>query len=110
MEGDLNFRTYVAPVNTAVTFRSVAAARGESGVVVRWRTASEIDTLGFNVYRQVNGKRVRVNTKLIAASGRGSYSFLDRKAPKGKTVRYGIQAVNADGSRIWYGPTRVSRA
>lgn len=66
--------------------------------------------LGFNVYREVNGTRVRANSKLIAGKGRGLYSFLDRRAPKGKTVRYWIQAVNLDGSRSWHGPARVSQS
>ncbi len=42
--------------------------------------------------------------------GAGSYSFLDRRAPKGTSVRYWIQEVAVDGSRIWYGPARVPRA
>ena len=101
--------TTVQAPGTAATMRSLSASRAApSGHVnVRWRTASELDMLGFNVYREVNGKRTRVNTKLIAGKGRGLYSFLDRKAPKGKSVRYWIQAVNLDGSRSWYGPARV---
>ena len=95
---------------TAATFRSLTAAAGRNGTLVRWRTASEVDMLGFNVYREVNGKRTRVNAKLIAGKGRGLYSFLDRRAPKGKSVRYWIQAVNLDGSRSWYGPARVLRS
>ena len=95
---------------TAVSFRSVAAARTAIGVSVRWQTASEVDMLGFNVYREVNRKRARVNTKLIQSNGRGLYSFVDRKAPKVTSVRYWIQAVNMDGSRSWYGPAPSQRA
>ena len=91
-----------------VTFRFLAAARTSAGVSMRWSTASELELLGFHVYRQVNGKRVRVNRTLIAAKGSGGYTFLDRKAPKGKSVRYWLQVVNLDGSRSWYGPARVS--
>ena len=94
---------------SAVTLRSLVATRSASGVLVRWRTASELDSLGFHVYREVNGKRVRANTRMIAAKGRGSYSFLDRKAPKTKSVRYWVQEVAADGSRSWYGPARVTK-
>jgi len=100
----------IATTTTAATFRSLTASSTSRGVAVAWRTASELDTLGFHVYREVNGKRVRVNSKLIAGKGRGLYSFLDRKAPKGKTVRYWVQAVHLDGSRSWYGPARVLRS
>lgn len=92
------------PSPTAATFRSLEALAARNGVLVRWRTASEIDTLGFHVYRSVTGGRVRLNARLITAKGRGSYSFLDRKAPRVKKVRYWLQVVNVDGSRSWYGP------
>ena len=95
---------------TAVTLRSVTATRAPHGVLVRWRTAAETDVLGFNVYRELNGKRVRINPKPIAAANTSAgrtYSYLDRKSPRGKAVRYWIQGVNADGSRDWYGPARI---
>ena len=77
------------------------------GVLVRWRTASEVGLLGFNLYREVRGKRVKVNRSLIRARGGTSgaaYRFLDRRATRG-SGRYWIQAVNLDGSRSWL--TRV---
>lgn len=101
-------QTGTSPVS-AVRWTGMSARPTKQGVLLRWRTASEIDTLGFNVYREINGKRVRVNARLIAASGRGSYSFLDRKASKAKSVRYWIQIVNADGSRNWHGPATIAR-
>ncbi|MBA3364222.1 MAG: hypothetical protein H0U03_00310 [Actinobacteria bacterium] len=58
----------------------------------------------------MNGKRVRVNAKLIAGKGRGSYSFLDRRAPRRASLRYWIQEVALDGTRSWHGPARVVRA
>ena len=96
---------------TAVTFSSLAAMRSRRGVVVRWRTASEVDTLGFHVYRQAGQRRIRVTDRLIAVHGSpsgGSYGFVDRRAPKRGTLRYWLQAVALDGSRIWHGPVRVT--
>ena len=92
----------------AARFRSLSASATAQGTLVRWRTASEFDVLGFNVYREVNGRRVRVNTQLIAAHNRAagaSYSYLDRSARKG--TRYWVQAVDVDGSRSWFGPARA---
>ena len=94
---------------SAVAFRSASAVRNGHAVVVRWKTASEVDTLGFNVYRQVNGKLVRANKHLILVHG-GSYSFTDRKAPSARNLRYRIQAVHTDGSRSWFGPLAVRAA
>lgn len=96
----------------AATFAGITARRVAKGALVRWRTSAEVDVLGFNVFRQVGQRRVRVNRRLIAASAGiagGSYSYLDRRAPKRKAARYWVQTVDLDGSRSWYGPARVSR-
>jgi hypothetical protein len=90
----------------AARFRWASATRTKQGVLVRWRTASEVDALGFNVYRAVQGKRLRANAHLLPARGASAYSFLDRRAPKATSLRYWIQLVNLDGSRSWYGPAR----
>ena len=92
---------------TAVTLRSADPVRTPRGVLVRWRTASESDTLGFNVYRQRKGDWVRLNHGLIAAAFGGTprgcrYSWLDRRAPSGR-VKYRLQAVGLDGTRSWIG-------
>jgi hypothetical protein len=97
----------------AVTVSSFTARRAHRGVVVRWRTGAEIDTLGFNVYRQRGERRVRLNKRLIPAltTSRGgvrggAYSFVDRRAPK-RAVRYWLQDVDGAGVRTWHGPVRV---
>ena len=64
--------------------------------------------MGYNVYREKAGKRVRVNKRLIAArsSRNGSYVFVDRSARSG---RYWLQAVNLDGSRSFLASARLAR-
>ncbi len=54
-------------------------------MLLKWRTASEAELLGYNVYGQVQGKRVKLNRKLIAAKGTigASYAFRYR-APRGQ--------------------------
>jgi hypothetical protein len=98
-------------IPTAVTLVSLTAARSTPGVLVRWRTGTEADTLGFHIYRERAGKRVRVDRRLIPSKGTVSgarYSFLDRRAPHGK-LTYQLQAVGTDGSRTWYGRASVMR-
>jgi len=112
-----NFDDLLADSPLAVTLTSFKAARSHQGVVVRWRTGSEVDTLGFNVYRQRNGHRVRVNRRLIPAlsvtrggiSG-GAYSYVDRRAPRHASLRYWLQEVDTSGHRTWHGPARVGPA
>ena len=101
-------RGFLGEVPTAVQIRRVTAARSGKNVRLRWRTASEAGTIGFNVFRERAGARIRASQKLIPAGGRvsgGSYSWLDRRP--GKSSRYWLQSVGSDGSKSWYGPVRV---
>jgi uncharacterized protein YkwD len=94
---------------TAVALQRASATRTRAGVLVRWRTASEGQTLGFNVYRVRQGKLVKLNRALIASVFGGTatghaYSWLDRGAPRGSTtLAYRLQAVGLDGTRRWVG-------
>jgi uncharacterized repeat protein (TIGR01451 family) len=101
----------VAP--TAIRLQSFIAGNSNGGVVLEWRTGAELHNLGFNVYRDVNGARVRVNPSLIAGSAlrmRGalakhaatSYSWVDR-APQPGAV-YWLEDVDVHGARTLYGP------
>jgi hypothetical protein len=104
---DVDFEAEVAAVSVA-SFRAV---RAPAGVVIRWRTGTEADELGFNVFREQHGRRVRVNKHLLPAHGgaRGStYSFVDHQAPRTAAIRYWLQDVDVRGSRTWHGPIRVA--
>jgi subtilisin-like proprotein convertase family protein len=97
----------------AATVSSMRATRAQNGVVVRWRTGTEVGTLGFNVFRQQGNRRVRVNRQLIPAIGSVSgkaYAVLDRRAPRHRAVRYWLQDVSTSGARTWHGPVRVAAA
>jgi hypothetical protein len=94
----------------AVTMAGLSARPARDGVLVRWRTGSELDFLGFHVYRSRGQSWRRLTRTLIPARGSvagASYRYLDRRARRGATYRYRIQAVNLDGSRQWFGPVRV---
>jgi len=94
---------------SAATFRSFTASRARAGVLLRWRTGTEVGLVGFNVYRQRGAKRLRLNRALIAARGGvggASYSWLHRRAAKGG--RYWLQTIDADGSWHWYGGIRFT--
>jgi len=66
----------------------VKAIATDKGVLLQWRTGFEIDNLGFNIYRERDGHRKRLNPGIIAGSalivGQGtaldagySYSWFD---------------------------------
>ena len=107
--GDFDvFVTKFSATPTAVALRSFVARRRGSVVLLRWRTGSESDLLGFNVYRG----RIRLNRALIpSGSGAGhSYSHLDRAAPRAVPLGYRLQSVARDGSRSWIGDASVPKS
>jgi hypothetical protein len=93
---------------TAVSVRAISARATRGGVLVRWRTAQEAGLLGFELEREVAGRRTRVTREVVpavfggTAAGR-SYSFLDRSAPVAR-ARYWVVAVHLDGTRTRHGP------
>jgi hypothetical protein len=95
---------------TAASVRSLRSAKTVLGAVIHWRTASETQLAGFNLYRTRNGKLVRLNRALIPALAAGkasgqSYRFADRLGRFGTT--YHLQVVALDGKKTWFGTTTV---
>ncbi|HKP12669.1 MAG TPA: C25 family cysteine peptidase, partial [Blastocatellia bacterium] len=103
---------------TAVKLEECTATGYGDGVYLQWKTGHEVDNLGFNLYRDENGKRTRVNSQLIAGSallaGPGmalqagrSYAWSDGPSLNRK-ARYWLEEVDLNGRSKWYGPVSVS--
>jgi hypothetical protein len=96
---------------TAVTLVSFSAKPSALGVLLRWRTGAEAKLLGFHVYRQSAGKRLRLNRALIPARSSvagAAYRYLDRHVPRRvMRLRYSLEAIGRDGSRRPFGPVNV---
>ena len=109
--GTVYYDDVVIDAPTAVTLSSFTAKRAKSGVRLGWLTGTEVDTIGFHVYRSGGEGWTRVDRRLVPAKGSvagARYSFLDRRVPHGK-LAYRLQAVGTDGSRTWYGRASVPR-
>ncbi|HEV2400268.1 MAG TPA: C25 family cysteine peptidase [Candidatus Sulfotelmatobacter sp.] len=90
---------------------------GARRVVLTWKTGGEAHNLGFNLYREINGTKVRTNPSLIAGSalmmsgalpkhsGR-SYSWIDPSNVAGAT--YWLEDVDTNGARTMHGPISIS--
>jgi hypothetical protein len=112
-----DFDLFLAQVGTepptAVTLTRFAATVRHGRVVIEWETAAEINTLGFDVYRQDprGGERVRVNARLVPASldpaVGGIYRLTDPGARPGGTAVYMLQEIDAGGQTTAYGPFRI---
>ncbi len=88
---------------TAAPLAALTAAPGPHGVTVAWETVSELDTVGFNLYRALEGTAdwTRLNAALIPSAAPGSssghaYTWTDATAIRGRSYRYRLTAVRFD--------------
>ncbi|MEM8993586.1 MAG: C25 family cysteine peptidase [Acidobacteriota bacterium] len=98
------------PPLTQAMIASFDAVRSGADVVVEWRTAGEVKSVGFDLYRQADGGEVRVNDAPLGAHighlQGGVYRFLDDSAPAGP-LTYRLVEREASGVQRAYGPFRI---
>ena len=99
---------------TAIDLVSFGATPQEDGVLLAWETATELNNLGFNVYRSDsrNGPRSKLNDRLIPAQNPGStegstYDFLDTTPAAGQRYYYWLEDIDRVGSVTLHGPAEV---
>jgi MYXO-CTERM domain-containing protein len=95
-------------IHTNVDILSFDATDQCAGTKLAWQTADEIDTLGFNVYRDVGGVRAPLNPTLIpggSLSGGGGHSY-DLVDPGSQDAgrTYLLEQVDFDLTSHWFGP------
>jgi uncharacterized repeat protein (TIGR01451 family) len=103
---------------------------GASRTFLLWKTGGEAHNLGFNIYREQNGGRVRLNSSLIAGSAllmSGSslkhsaktYAWVDStpidstpidSSPASGSGSYWLEDVDINGTRIMHGPVTAESA
>ncbi len=98
---------------TAITLLSFNAKAGENGkVALIWKTATEIDNAGFNIYRarKKDGNYKKVNDLLISANGNATtgadYSYTDTPPAKGKYF-YKLEDVDYNGVGTMHGHAKA---
>jgi hypothetical protein len=92
----------------------VTVAGCAAPVRVEWKTETEMNTAGFNLYRGESPEGpfdVKVNTELIPPSddpltGK-AYTYIDRTAQAGVTYYYQLQEVEKNGQTNAHGPISV---
>ena len=96
---------YVPGSPLPVALSHLHAERVESGVVVEWTTASELENAGFNVLRgqMKKGPFVKVNPTLIPGAGtaseRHTYEWIDTTAMPNVVYYYQIEDVSFSGDQ-----------
>lgn len=94
-------------------FLLLLAGCSNRGATIRWETASEVDTAGFNLYRAASpdGPWKKINDQLIPPSqdpvGGGSYKLVDKSAEPGKRYYYQLEEVELTGSSTRFDPIKL---
>lgn len=96
---------------TAVTLTSFTASEVEGNIVLDWETASEYNTLGFNLYMaaSADGEKVKVNDSLLPSNvAPGSmegatYTYTAGEAVKGEYY-FWLEEVDISAGETIYGP------
>jgi hypothetical protein len=98
---------------TVVELASFTATGNGKQVKVDWVTASEIDNLGFNLYRSTKkgGPYTKLNTSLIpgllsSPTGK-TYTYLDKNVRKAKLYYYKLEDIDLFGKKTIHGPICV---
>ena len=102
----------VLDITVAVFLTSFSTESTNNGIMLSWQTASELNNLGFNVFRldlsavlvqtdEPEGKFIKVNRALIKGAGTDAtpheYQFVDEDVEFGKMYYYYLEDVDFNG-------------
>jgi hypothetical protein len=104
-----------AASTTAVQPTSFAVTQHADRNLIELTTGREVSSLGFNLYREQNGTRFRLNASLLAGTAllAGSttvltaghvHSWWDDPSADSSTASYWVEEVDLHGRRTWHGP------
>jgi uncharacterized repeat protein (TIGR01451 family) len=99
---------------TLIKLRDFTATQDGKKVTLAWQTSFEQDNLGFNVYREISGKRTKVNKSLIAGSALLTkkqdpsagyvYRLKDKVESASAYVQYYLEDIDLAGVHTMHGP------
>ena len=106
-----NEKDYTPASASLISFGGIAR---DGAVQLKWKTGTELNTYGFNVWRRArDGTYRRLNAELVPAQQMGQvvgakYRFRDGAVKAGKTYRYKLELVMSNGQSEWSKVIRVS--
>ncbi|MFY9607365.1 MAG: C25 family cysteine peptidase [Blastocatellia bacterium] len=117
--------TWWAKVNALVPTAAkvnefIAKSFDDGRALLQWRSGYEVDNLGYNVYREVNGERIKINLQIIAGSALvtgpnvaltagKSYSWADQLNQGSISTRYWLEDIDLKGKSSWTGPININQ-
>ena len=104
----------VSEETTAVSLVSFAAQAFDGAVELTWETGSEIDNLGFHLYRAASedGPYGRITAGVIPGLGSSPegarYSYVDSGLMNGVTYYYKLEDIETTGATEFHGPVAAT--
>jgi hypothetical protein len=104
----------LVPSPTVVKLMSFEAVPHDGAVTVEWRTGTELDNLGFHVYRgsSSEGPWTRLTSSLIPGLGSSpvgqAYSWLDSGLTNGVRYYYRLEDVDTASKSTFHGPVSAT--
>jgi hypothetical protein len=101
---------FAVPLPTRVKLQSFTATPGEDSVLLEWQTASELDNLGFHLYRAEGAAGPYRRITPLVVPGLGSspsgarYRYLDSGLPEERTYFYELEDIETTGKTERHGP------
>ncbi len=105
-----SFAFSVPWATTEVRLLSFSASPDDAKVLLEWRTGSELDNLGFHLYRglSADGPWTRLTSSLIPGLGSSplgqAYSWLDSGLTNGVRYYYRLEDVDTASRSTFHGP------
>ncbi|MFZ2360299.1 MAG: cohesin domain-containing protein [Anaerolineae bacterium] len=102
-----------ANVALSVTLASFDATAQVDHVLVSWQTSSEINNMGFNLYRTMNPAGPRIPLQYIPSQAPGSsqgfaYEWIDNDVMSGQTYYYWLEDIDLNGTTTLHGPVSAT--
>jgi parallel beta-helix repeat protein len=100
----------IVAATTVVTLQSFEAVGRDGAIDLRWTTASELDNLGFNVYRgpSSNGPWTKLNATIIPGLGSSAvgqvYTWHDAGLVNGNVYYYRLEDIDTHSVSTFHGP------
>jgi parallel beta-helix repeat protein len=108
------FSNAITAVTTAVTLISFEAVARDGAVELSWRTGSELDNLGFHLYRSVaaSGPYLRITGAVIPGLGSSpsgaTYRYRDEGLENGVEYFYKLEDLETTGRSELHGPVSAA--
>jgi hypothetical protein len=99
---------------TAVTLSSFTATGYDGEVLLEWQTASELNNLGFHLYRATSetGPYERITASVIPGLGSSPegarYRYVDPGLTNGATLYYKLEDIETTGNTKQHGPVSAT--